>query len=54
MHVKLLNRLLADERGANLLEYTFLVSMIALVAMIAIAAVGKATTDNITPVLDHL
>lgn len=52
--MKLLCRLLADERGANILEYTLLVSFIALVAMVAVAAVGQATTDNITPVLDHL
>ena len=52
--MKLLCRILADERGANVLEYTLLISVIALVAMVAIAAVGKATTDNITPVLDHL
>lgn len=52
--MKLLDRLLRDERGANIMEYTLLISVIALVAMFAIAIVGKATTDNITPVLDHL
>jgi Flp pilus assembly pilin Flp len=52
--VNVLYRLLASERGANILEYTVMISLIALVAMFAIALVGKATTANITPVLDHL
>jgi Flp pilus assembly pilin Flp len=52
--VKLLPRLLADERGATILEYTLLISFIALVAMFAVALVGKATTENIEPVLTHL
>jgi Flp pilus assembly pilin Flp len=52
--VNLLNRLLASERGANILEYTVMISLIALVAMFAISLVGQATTANISPVLDHL
>lgn len=52
--MNVLYRLLASERGANILEYTVMISLIALVAMFAISLVGKATTANITPVLDHL
>ena len=52
--VNMLDRLLANERGANILEYTVMISLIALVAMFAISFVGQATTANITPVLDHL
>ena len=52
--MNVLYRLLASERGANILEYTVMISLIALVAMFAISLVGQATTANISPVLDHL
>lgn len=51
---RLKSQLMTNERGANILEYTLLISVIALVAMVAVALVGQATTDNIMPVLDHL
>lgn len=40
----------SDERGANLVEYAFIVALIVIVAISAVSVVGGATADNIESV----
>ena len=47
---RIILRLRYDERGANLVEYAFIVALIVIVAISAVAVVGGATTSNIESV----
>ncbi len=49
-----MRRLIYEEMGANLVEYAFLISFIVLVAVIAVTAVGNATSSNIESVAPGL
>jgi len=40
-----ITRLLRDESGANLIEWGILVSLIAIVALIAVTTVGNETSE---------
>lgn len=45
--IQLLNRTSSDSRGASLVEYTLLVSLIALVCVGALSFIGDAIPTNI-------
>jgi Flp pilus assembly pilin Flp len=47
---RIVTRLLLDERGANLVEYAFIVALIVIVAISAVTVVGSATASNIESV----
>ena len=51
---KLIRRVVYEDVGANLVEYAFLISFIVLVAVIAVTAVGNATSSNIESVAPGL
>ena len=41
-----------DERGASLIEWALLVTLIAIVALIAVALVGSSTSDLMSEISD--
>lgn len=43
--MNLMSRLIKDERGANLIEWGILVSLIAVVAILAITTVGEENSE---------
>lgn len=46
--------LVARERGASMVEYAILISMIALVALIAVATFGNALGDKYEGIADSI
>ncbi|MDH3730682.1 MAG: hypothetical protein OES13_06125 [Acidimicrobiia bacterium] len=40
-----MSRIFRDDRGAGVVEYAFLLSLVLLIALVALAAVGTETTS---------
>lgn len=50
----LINRVSGEERGASLVEYALLISLIAAVAFIAVAAFGGALSGEYSDIADSM
>lgn len=46
--MEILKRLLKDEEGQGMVEYGIIISLISIVAVVAIRSVGKKTAENYT------
>jgi Flp pilus assembly pilin Flp len=48
------SRIVREEKGADLVEYVLLVSLIAVIAMAAVVLFGRGVTDNFDRISDTL
>lgn len=45
---------IADERGANIVEYALLVALIAIVCLLGVAFIGESTSDRFSSTASQL
>ena len=54
MLTKLINRILVDDRGASMVEYSLLVILIAIVAFVAVQLAGDTLSGTYSDIADQL